>query len=37
MKKTMKQIFIMLVLVCMGLGMKPQTASAAPKKYVRSF
>ena len=37
MKRKMKQIFIMLVLVCMGLGMKPQATSAAPKKYVRSF
>lgn len=37
MKRKMKQIFIMLVLICMGLGMKPQTTSAAPKKYVRSF
>lgn len=37
MKRKMKQIFIMLVLICMGLGMKPQTTSAAPKKYVRFF
>ena len=37
MKRKMKQIVIMLVLICMGLGMKPQTTSAAPKKYVRSF
>ena len=37
MKRNMKQIVIMLVLICMGLGMKPQTTSAAPKKYVRSF
>lgn len=37
MKRKVKQIFIMLVLVCMSMGMKPQTTSAAPKKYVRSF
>lgn len=37
MKRKVKQIFIMLVLLCMGMGMRPQTTSAAPKKYVRFF
>lgn len=37
MKRKMKQIVIMLVLICMGLGMKPQTTSAAPKKICPFF
>lgn len=37
MKRKVKQIFIMLVLLCMSMGMRPQTTFAAPKKYVRSF